>query len=137
MKKLSILIALFSMSAFADFKLGTYTGTDAQNEACSITFEGKIYRHNVHHPFNEVVNASIDGVNLELKHPGSFNFETSEVQVDHSKLVDTSVGRNENGMYIQYAEVTMVHSPNYNGPSSYRSAIAGISTVCSNLSFNE
>lgn len=88
--KLILLMLTFSISAFAHFDFGKYTGVDSSGKDCSITFLKKEYSEGIKNPLNEKVfiNAFIKGkaFTQQLVHPMKFDKQTKTIGFDHDHL---------------------------------------------------
>jgi hypothetical protein len=129
--------ALLSLPAMADFKIGTYEGTDKSGGVCSLDFVAKTFVGNKKLPLTERVEVKhvASGKTFMTFHPiKGMDMKTKSIKVDHDLLV----GANKSGAGLI---INMGHSPMKKGPQSFSFYEFSIVTkkfdmvVCSNLKF--
>lgn len=112
--KLSILfVALFSMSAHAHFKIGTYKGVTLEGADCEIKFESVSFTTAFKNPLSERVTVSALNKIFILQH--------------NAKVDETSVLYNEGTLEVtipfqggaEFFKVAMIESNTKEGPDSF------------------
>lgn len=84
MKSIIIALLFVAGSAQADLLLGVFEGQTANGEVCKIQVNTKYYFPDQHHPLNERVSVTVDGLNWDLAHPPVLNVEAGTVTFDHN-----------------------------------------------------
>jgi len=113
MKFSILLIAFFSFSAQAHFKLGTYKGFTTDGVDCTIIFERVSFTTVFKHPLSERVTVVAQGKTFTLQHPSQID-ETSVLYNDMS--LETVIPFQSGA---EFFKVAMIHSDTKEGPDSY------------------
>lgn len=133
----SLVILLLPAVASAHLETGTYEGVRADGQKCAILIEAIEFRNGLRHPLNERVAARLPefaAADFSLSHPARVDFRSGSVGYVGSELSDTQFL----GDRTIAVRLTMVHSPEFNGPASFdvvTKTAEGAETVhCSGLS---
>ena len=135
MKLSVVIIALFSLSAQAHFKLGTYKGLTLEGNECAVKFESVSFTTAFKNPLAERVAVSVQDKSFVLQHT--------------SKVDATSIMFNEGSLEAtvplqggaEFFKVIMLESDVKEGPDSFVHMIHNWKTnevskiKCENLNF--
>lgn len=84
MKLIKFLSLIFlSTSAFAGLQVGTYTGTTANNKACSFVVEKRYFENNLQHPLNERIALKVGQVSFIVQHPPVIDVASAFAAYNH------------------------------------------------------
>lgn len=84
MKLITILTSfLLAQSAFAGLQVGTYSGTTANNQACSIVVEKRYFENNLQHPLNERVALKFGQISFVVQHPPVIDVPSAFAAYNH------------------------------------------------------
>jgi alpha-D-ribose 1-methylphosphonate 5-triphosphate synthase subunit PhnI len=135
MKLLVVITALFSLSAQAHFKLGTYKGLTLEGAECAVKFESVSFTTAFKNPLSERVAVSVQDKSFVLQHT--------------AKVDATSIMFNEGSLEAtiplqggaEFFKVIMLESDVKEGPDSFVHMIHNwktnevIKINCENLNF--
>jgi hypothetical protein len=135
MKFALALSLLVSVPAFAHVEDGRYVGKTPDGKACEMTATGMSFENGMHHPLNERVSITVDGVAFSLRHPPVIDAATAKAFFNHD-MFQGIVATPEGAKALQ---VDMIHTPKKEGPGSFTYIVnkwktgEKTSVVCQNI----
>ena len=116
MKKIVFVLAtMSSLILNADIEKGTWKGTVREGVDCFIDAGEQTFEGGLHHPLSERIDIKIGQTHYSVHHPYSIDPEKGAVKFNHDLfegVVPTATGA--------YAvQINMVHSDEFDGPSSF------------------
>jgi hypothetical protein len=112
----SFIFALSALPALAGIEPGTYLGSSADGQPCSMLAKETYFLGGVRHPLNERVDVELNGQAFVLQHPAVISVEESLASFNHDafeSVLPTSEG-------AQALIVNMMHSEDDSGPIAFQ-----------------
>lgn len=112
-----ILASLFvSTFAFAHIEPGVHKGTQADGTGCEMTAGAATFVDGLHHPLNERIEITVNGVNFVVGHPSILDAANDKVGFNH----DLFEGIKANASGADAVVIEMVHTQEFEGPRSFK-----------------
>lgn len=113
---LAVLTSFTALSAFAHIEPGIWKGVNPDGKECVLEVFEQTFESDVRHPLNERIRVRVNGDEFQIYHPRAIDATKGLVSFNHDffeGVLATSVGSNA-------IVITMVHSDEFEGPSSFR-----------------
>lgn len=112
---LGLTLFLVASVSKAHIEPGVYKGITDKKENCEMTVVRQYFENNKPHPLNERIEIQIAGETFKVGHPPVISAKDFVVSYNHDMfqgLVPTDTG-------AKAVEITMVHTPEFEGPSDF------------------
>ncbi len=137
MKKLTALVCLLALPAFAHIEKGVHQGKTATGETCTLTAGDQTFVNNTHHPLNERITVQVGADTFVLGHPPVIDADKGIAYFNHDQF--QAILPNSKGAKALVVE--MIHTEEKEGPASYTlithdwTTDTATKVVCSDLTF--
>jgi hypothetical protein len=109
------LLTLWTVPALAHIEAGAHKGKTPAGEDCLMKVGRSYFNDNFHHPLNERIEVSVNGVDFVVGHPPVISVNQQIVYFDHDRF--QGVKATPTG--AQGLEITMKHTATEEGPTEF------------------
>lgn len=110
-----VMMSVVSIAAQAHVEPGTHKGTTPDGKDCSMVAGVTYFENNAHHPLNERIKVTVDGVDFLVGHPPVVDAENAVAYFNHDLfqgILPTNTG-------AKALVIDVVHSETKEGPDRF------------------